>query len=260
MSMAISSGEAEGHSGIQVLARAVDILRLLHGYPGGLSQSEIGERLGLARSTVSRLLMALEAEGLVASLGPRGRYRLGPELIRLAASARRTAWLDLHPLLVDFSYEIGETVDLSVLEGDRAVFVDQVVADNRLRAVSAVGDSFPLHASANGKAMLAAMPAPDVRRVLSGRLEPFTDHTIVNPADLRAELDRIMAADGVAYDREEQSLGVSAIGAVIGTVDHDMLALSIPVPTQRFIGREVELEAAVLDFVTRVDAWITSRR
>ena len=117
-----------------------------------------------------------------------------------------------------------------------------------------------LHASANGKAMLAAMPAPDVRRVLNGRLEPFTDHTIVNPADLRAELDRIKAADGVAYDREEQSLGVSAIGAVIGTVDHDMLALSIPVPTQRFIGREAELQAAVLDFVTRVDAWIASRR
>ena len=108
--------------------------------------------------------------------------------------------------------------------------------------------------------MLAAMPAPDVRRVLSGRLEPFTDHTIVNPADLRAELDRIRAADGVAFDREEQSLGVSAIGAVIGTVDHDMLALSIPVPTQRFTGREAELQAAVLDFVTRVDAWIASRR
>ena len=53
---------------------------------------------------------------------------------------------------------------------------------------------------------------------------------------------------------------MSAIGAVIGTVDHDMLALSIPVPTQRFTGREAELQAAVLDFVTRVDAWIASRR
>ena len=245
--MAISSGEAEGHSGIQVLARAVDILRLLHGYPGGLSQSEIGERLGLARSTVSRLLMALDSEGLVMSLGPRGRYRLGPELIRLAASARRTAWLDLHPLLVEFSFEIGETVDLSVLEGDRAIFVDQVVADNRLRAVSAVGDLFP-------------MPAPDVNRVLGGRLESLTENTLVTAADIRAELERIRAADGVAFDREEQSVGVSAIGAVIGTIDHDLLALSIPVPTQRFTGREAALQAAVLDFVSRVDVWIASRR
>ena len=258
--MATPSGETDGRSGIQVLTRAVDILRQLHGHPGGLSQSEIGERLGLARSTVSRLLMALDSEGLVMSLGPRGRYRLGPELIRLAASARRTAWLDLHPLLVEFSFEISETVDLSVLEGDRAIFVDQVVADNRLRAVSAVGESFPLHASANGKAMLAAMPAPDVNRVLGGRLEALTENTLVTVTDIRAELERIRAADGVAFDREEQSLGVSAIGAVIGTIDHDMLALSIPVPTQRFTGRESELQAAVLDFVSRVDVWIASRR
>ena len=258
--MATPSGETDGRSGIQVLTRAVDILRQLHGHPGGLSQSEIGERLGLARSTVSRLLMALESEGLVMSLGPRGRYRLGPELLRLAASARRTAWLELHPLLVEFSYEIGETVDLSVLEGDRAIFVDQVVADNRLRAVSAVGDSFPLHASANGKAMLAAMPAPDVSRVLGGRLEALTENTLVTATDIRSELECIRAADGVAFDREEQSLGVSAIGAVIGTIDHDLLALSIPVPTQRFTGREAALQAAVLDFVSRVDVWIASRR
>jgi DNA-binding IclR family transcriptional regulator len=253
------SGESDSRSGIQVLARAAEILRLLHGYPGGLSQAEIGERVGLARSTVSRLLTALEAEGLVMSQGPRGRYRLGPELIRLAASARRNAWLDLHPLLVELSYETGETVDLSVLEGDRAVFVDQVVSDNRLRTVSAVGDSFPLHASANGKALLAAMPEPDVRRVLGSRLEALTSNTITTPADLRAELDRIRADGGIAFDREEQSTGVCAVGAVIGTIDHDLLALSIPVPIQRFTGREDELKTAVLGFVDRVDAWLAAR-
>lgn len=252
--------DSESRSGIQVLARAAEILRLLHGYPDGLSQAQVGERLDLARSTVSRLLMALEAEGLVVSMGPRGRYRLGPELVRLASSARRNAWLDLHPLLVEFSYEIGETVDLSVLEGDRAVFVDQVVADNRLRAVSAVGDSFPLHASANGKAMLAAMPEPDLRRVLNGRLEEFTKNTLTTPTAVRAEIDRIKASDGIAFDREEQSFGVCAIGAVIGTVDHDLLALSVPVPKQRFTGREEEIRAAVLDFVNRSDEWIAARR
>lgn len=258
--MTSNSDSAESKSGIQVLARAADILRLLHGHPEGLSQTQIGAKVDLARSTVSRLLVALEAEGLVVSMGPRGRYRLGPELVRLASSARRNAWLDLHPLLVEFSYEIGETVDLSVLEGDRAVFVDQVVADNRLRAVSAVGDSFPLHASANGKAMLAAMPEPDLRRVLNSRLEEFTKNTLTTPTAIRAEIDRIRAGDGIAYDREEQSFGVCAVGAVIGTVDHDLLALSVPIPKQRFTGREDELRAAVLGFVNRVDEWIASRR
>lgn len=250
---------SEAQSGIQVLARAASILRLLHGHPAGLSQAEIGERLDLARSTVSRLLAALEAEGLVASQGPRGRYRLGPELVRLATAARSGTWQGLHPLLAELSYEIGETVDLSVLEGDHAVFVDQVVADNRLRAVSAVGDAFPLHASANGKAMLAAMPEADVRRVLGRRLESFTPSTITSTADLRTELDVVRAEHGIAADREEHSQGVSALGVVIGTIDHDMLAVSIPVPTQRFEERESELRAALEAFVDRVDAWLAGR-
>jgi DNA-binding IclR family transcriptional regulator len=250
--------ESDARPGIQVLARAFEILRLLNAYPAGLSQTEIGERLGLARSTVSRLLMALEAEGFVVALGPRGRYRLGPELVRLASSARRSAWLDLHPLLVDMSVEIGETVDLSVLEGDRAVFVDQVVADNRLRAVSSVGDSFPLHASANGKAFLAVMPEVEVKRVLAGRLDELTENTLTTPTALRAELDAIRARGGVAIDREEQSEGVCAVGAVVGHLDHDLLAVSIPVPVQRFTGREDELVAAVADFAVRISDWIAA--
>jgi DNA-binding IclR family transcriptional regulator len=254
-----AAAETETSSSIQVLARAAGILRLLNSHPAGLSQADIGDRLGLARSTVSRLLAALDAEGLVASQGARGRYRLGPELVRLASAARRSAWLDLHPLLAEFSYVIGETVDLSVLEGDRAVFVDQVVADNRLRAVSAVGDSFPLHASANGKAMLAVMPEADVRRVMSRRLEGLTPHTMTTPGDLRSALDTIRANHGIAFDREEQSIGVCAVGVVIGTIDHDMLAVSIPVPTQRFLEREAELREALLTFIDQVDAWIAAR-
>ena len=254
---ALSDGEAT--SSIQVLARSTAILRLLHGHPGGLSQGDIGEQLSLARSTVSRLLAALEAEGLVVTQGSRGRYRLGPELIRLASSARKNTWLDLHPLLVELSYAINETVDLSILEGDRVTFVDQVVADHRLRAVSAVGTSFPLHACANGKAILATLPEPDVRRILARKLEALTPHTLTSPAAVAAELDKIRSGHGVAFDREEQSVGVCAVGVVIGVIDHDFIAVSIPVPTQRFYGREAELESAAVGFVSRVDSWLASR-
>lgn len=254
---ALPDGEAT--SSIQVLARSTAILRLLHGHPGGLSQGDIGEQLSLARSTVSRLLAALEAEGLVVTQGSRGRYRLGPELIRLASSARKNTWLDLHPLLVELSYAINETVDLSILEGDRVTFVDQVVADHRLRAVSAVGTSFPLHACANGKAILATLPEPDVRRILARKLEALTPHTLTSPSAVAVELDKIRSGHGVAFDREEQSVGVCAVGVVIGVIDHDFIAVSIPVPTQRFYGREAELESAAVGFVSRVDSWLASR-
>lgn len=260
MMTARSNGDraSEKRSSIQVLARAADIFRALQAYPAGLTQTEISEQIGLSRSTVSRLVLALEAEGFLSATGPRGRYRLGPEFIRMAAAARRSAWQELHPLIAELSAGIGETVDLSVLERDRAVFVDQVVSDNRLQAVSSVGDAFPLHASANGKALLASMPEPDVRRIMSGSLERFTPNTIVEPADLERELEQIRKT-GIAFDREEHSEGVCAIGLVIGTVDHDLLAVSVPIPTHRFNLRENELLDALAEFNTRMDEWMLAR-
>ena len=82
------SAEDAGGAGIQVIARAADILRTLRQAEGSLSQAEVAERVGLARSTVHRLLNALEDEGLVESGGPRGRYRLGPEIGRASCRER----------------------------------------------------------------------------------------------------------------------------------------------------------------------------
>lgn len=155
----MSAEEQDTRSGgIQVIARAAELLRVLQAHPGGLSQAEIGERVGMARSTVSRILNALEDEGLVASRGARGPYRLGPEITRMATTVRLGVVTEMHPFLTELSRELDETVDLSILDGDRADVVDQVVPPQRLRAVSAVGESFPLYCCANGKALLAALP------------------------------------------------------------------------------------------------------
>lgn len=235
--------------GIQVIARAGEMLRLLQAHPGGLSQAEIGDRLDLARSTVSRILGALEAEGLVASPGGRGGYRLGPEIARMVGTVRLGVVMDVHPFMEELSRELGETVDLSILDGDRATFVDQVVSPHRLRAISAVGESFPLHCCANGKALLAGLPADQ----LPSRLARLTPNTITSPAALRKELDRVRA-ERVAYDREEQTEGICAVGAALTGVSGVMAAVSVPVPAQRFDGRESELAAALLAWVERVDA------
>ena len=241
----------DARNGIQVLTRAANILRLLRDHPSGLSQADIGERLGLARSTVSRILISLEAEGFVGALGPRGPYRLGPEMARMAGAARRDRLVELRPRLETLSRTLRETVDLSRLEGDRALFLDQVVADRRLRAVSSVGETFPLHSSANGKVLLASLSTPDRERILAGHLEAFTDSTITDPVLLRAELAEI-ARTGIAYDREEQSPGVCAVGTLV-KVGHDFLAISVPIPASRFYGREMDIAAALRTFVEESD-------
>ena len=191
------STEEASQAGIQVIARAADILRALRLAPAGLSQAEVAEQVGLARSTIHRLLNALEDEGLVESDGPRGRYRLGPEVSRLADTARRGLLASLHPKLEELSQEVNETVNLSVLDRARATFVDQVVAPHRLRAVSAVGESFLLHCTANGKAFLAAMSPHDLARATAGTLPRLTEHTITDHEVLAAELARVRA-EGIA--------------------------------------------------------------
>ncbi|MGO8770403.1 MAG: IclR family transcriptional regulator [Mycobacterium sp.] len=253
MSVSPEDSDVRG-GGIQVIARAAEILRLLQAHPGGLSQAEIGERLGMARSTVSRILNALDDEGLVASRGARGPYRLGPEIARMADTVRIGVMMDVHPFMEELSRELGETVDLSILDGDRATFVDQVVSPHRLRAISAVGESFPLHCCANGKALLASLPPVQQAQAVPSRLVRLTANTITTPAALRKELERIRA-DGVAYDREEQSEGICAVGVVLSGVTDHRVAVSVPVPAQRFYHRESELAQALLDWVAKVNAW-----
>ena len=258
MSAGPEDQDARG-GGIQVIARAAEILRLLQAHPGGLSQGEIGERLGMARSTVSRILNALDDEGLVASRMARGRYRLGPEIARMAGTVRLSVAMDVHPFMEELSRELEETVDLSILDGDRATFVDQVVSPHRLRAISAVGESFPLHCSANGKALLANLPPEQQARAVPSRLAPLTPNTITTPAALRKELERVRA-EGIAYDREEQTEGICAVGAVLKGVTEHMVAVSVPVPAQRFYGRESELAQALLAWVHKVDAYFESEK
>lgn len=239
--------------GVQVIARASEILRLLQAHPGGLSQVDIGERLGMARSTVSRILNALDDEGLVTSRGARGPYRLGPEIARMAGTVRLGVVMDLHPFMEELSRELGETVDLSILDGDRVTFVDQVVSPHRLRAISAVGESFPLHCCANGKALLANLPPEQQARAVPARLARLTANTITTPAALRKELENVRD-EGIAYDREEQTEGVCAVGAVLRGVSEQLVAVSVPVPAQRFYRRESELSRALLEWVRKVDA------
>jgi DNA-binding IclR family transcriptional regulator len=238
-------------SGVQVIARAAEMLRALQASPGGLSQADLSERLGLARSTVHRILGALEEEGLVAATRARGGYRLGPEIARMADAIRRDLLGRVHPFLQQLSRVLEETVDLSILDGDRITFLDQVVAPQRLRAVSAIGESFPLHACAPGKAMLAVLPPAVLGTLMTSRLRPLTAHTITTQAALRAELRKVRET-GVGYDREEHTEGICAVGAVIDATDPAPMAISVPMPAQRFHGREETVAAAVLATCSQV--------
>ncbi len=218
---------------IQVIARAASIMRALEDEDAGLSLGQIAQRVKLARSTVQRIVASLEAEKLLIAASPYGRVRLGPTILRLAASVRSDFVAMARPYIMRLSTELRETVDLSTLRGDHLVFIDQVIGSHRLRTVSAVGETFPLHCTANGKAYLSLLSDAEIERLIGARYEPRTPRTITALDALLADV-RAVRESGVAYDREEHTIGVSAAGVALHDPFGNPVAISVPVPSQRF--------------------------
>ncbi len=228
-----------------MIVRAADILRVLNGEHLGLTPSEVAARVQLARSTAHRILVALESEGLVAVASAPGRYRLGPELSRLAASERSEIRLAVRPFLEQLSVEVNETVDLAVLVQDHVSFIDQVAAPHRLRAVSTIGATFPAYCTANGKALLAELSDDHLLRLLPERLAGPAVRTERMRDDLMEEL-REVRRTGVAFDDQEHTIGISAIGSVVRDPFVAVAAVTIPLPSQRYEGNEQTLIDALL--------------
>ena len=226
--------EPQDRAGVQVIARAALVLRALQRYPDGASLGDLAKAAELPRSTVQRIVDALDAEGLVVAASANGGVRLGPALLGLAAATRFGIVELARPTLEALAKTTGETVDLSIANHDKVVFVDQVPGIHRLAAVSAVGVSFPMHSCANGKAVLAAMDELELRRVrMRLKCVAKTPNTLTSWQALGADLDRIRKS-GIAYDREENSLGISAVAMAFRMPGGQLAALSVPVPTQRF--------------------------
>ena len=227
---------------VQVIARAASILGALGDSPGGLSLAQIARVTTLSRSTVHRIVVALCKQDYVRSTD--SGYQLGSALLRLAEASRSNFELDLTPFLVELSRELRETVDLSQLTGQTVTFVNQVIAMRRLRAVSGIGISFPLYCTAPGKAILAALGPAATKRILPERFERFTPSTHPDLASLERELDEVRRT-GIAYDREEHTLGICAIGMALQASDQNWYAVSVPLPAQRFYGQESRLVIAL---------------
>ncbi|MEZ5375156.1 MAG: IclR family transcriptional regulator [Acidimicrobiales bacterium] len=232
------------------LGRAASILRALEDHPEGRMAADVALDVGLPRSTAHRLLQNLVAEDLVVQVVDGRRYRLGPTLIRLGVTTQ--AWLAdrLRPLVTEMSLTASETVDVSIQTGDRALFIDQVVAAGRLQAVSQIGGSFPLHCCASGKALLAQFGNDDVRSIVRDELERFTENTITTIDDLLRDLDTVRAT-GIAYDRDEHTIGISAVAAAVLNSTGLPVALAFPVPSSRFVEREAMLVDMLGDGVER---------
>lgn len=241
--------ETNGRSGIQVIARAAAILRVLKDSDTGMSLGQIAEKSGLARSTVQRIVGALQTERFVLS-DPRGGLRLGPGLTSLAEAARYNVVEHCRLLLTELTHKTGETADLSVLRGAGMIFLDQVPGTHRLRTVSSVGEVFPLTTSANGRACLAQLPEPKARTLAK---EEWARTGVDGDIDaLLKDLEDVRRT-GLAYDLNDHTAGISAIGFAFRDWTGELHAISVPIPSTRFAETRALVEKALLETARNVE-------
>ena len=244
-------------SQVQVLSRAAAILRAIRD-SDGLNLTQLAKKVGLARSTVYRIVASLESEGFLITHGPGEQIQLGTELVSLGAAVHRDIRQDLRPYLEELSQKVDETVDLSILlDNGQLLLLDQVARPQHLRAVSSVGVKFPLHCTANGKALLSALSLEEVLSIIPEQLEPYTEKTLRTRAELIQELE-VVRSMGIAFDREEHTLGICTVAVVVRGPLFRPASLSIPVPSVRFYGNEGRIISSLLQTREAINARFTT--
>ncbi|QLJ01572.1 IclR family transcriptional regulator [Streptomyces sp. NEAU-sy36] len=219
---------------VQSVDRAVSVLEILarHGEAG---VTEIAEELDVHKSTAFRLLGVLENRGLVAQAKDRGKYYLGAGVLRLAGAA--AVRLDISqegvPVCREVADELGETVNIAVLDDDAAVNIMQARGTAAVTAQNWLGRRTPLHATSSGKVLLAHMP-PTLREGLLARpLHRFTERTVTGASALRAELQAVVE-QGYGVTLEELELGLAAVAAPVRSHDGEVIAaISVSGPVYR---------------------------
>jgi DNA-binding IclR family transcriptional regulator len=225
----------------RTLSRGLDVLEALARADGyGLGPSAIGQRVGLDKATVTRLLRTLVGAGYVTQDETTRRYRIGGRILWLAH--RVTASLDLRsvarPHLAALRDELGETVHLGVMDDVRIVYVDKLEAENSIQLVSAVGQTMPLHSTSLGKAMLAAV-SDDERERIYTRMDfrPRTERTICDLATFRQEIRLTQRRGYSTDDRENEPFGACVGAAIVGADGRPAGAISIAGPHFRIHDR-----------------------
>ncbi|GIH77592.1 IclR family transcriptional regulator [Planobispora longispora] len=263
------AGRAADRASVQSVDRAIEILEIL-ARRGQTGVTELAQALGVHKSTAFRLLASLERRGLVEQRGERGAYRLGFGVVRLAGAA--TAQLDLagesREICRRLAAELGETVNIAVLEGGHVINISQVRGPAAITGYNWVGQRTPVHATSSGKVLLAyrdsaghapqaapagspgrlghAAPADPAGLAAYGPLERYTPDTVVSPARLAAELAEIRKR-GYGFTTEELEVGLNAVAAPIRGHDGSVVAaVSASGPSYRLTPARIPEVGAIL--------------
>ena len=219
---------------LQTADRALQVLQQFRTQADGLRVSEIAARLGLHRSTASRLVSTLEARGFLERDATGGLLRLGPEAARIGrvAVAGRELVTVAGPVLNGLAAETGETVTLAVPTDGQVATVAQADGSYFVSSGNWVGVRTPLHCAADGKVLLAFDGARLGRTGLARR----TKRTIVDLKVLTRELASVRRR-GFAVAEGELEEGLVGVAVPVWEAGSCIAALCVSGPEYRLDGK-----------------------
>ena len=243
--------------GPKSVARSLRLLIALADTEGGARLADLSDRLDLPVPTVHRLLQALIAEGFaLQDLGSR-RYELGPSAARLADVSQTHEALRhrARPVLERVMETCGETVFLTVRSGDQLQYIDTVMPSATVRMVGRPGERDLLHATSQGKVLLAFLPSPRREEIVQHlHFKHLTARTVTDRARFLAELE-VVRERGFALQNEEREEGIRAVAApVLDPGGYPVASICLAGPSSRLGTGDLEgrLARAALAAARRV--------
>ncbi len=215
--------------------RAFTVLELVAGAKTPPTLDELTRSSGLPKPTVFRILGLLARGGFIQRESVEKRYTIGQRTSALSFQVQVNSPLraQRHAVLVRLVEEIGETCNLTMLDGNEVVYIDRVETNATVRLHMHSGTRVPLHCTASGKLFLANMSAPEMHRLLGpGPFRRYTERTVIDPAGIERRLTKIRST-GVGTDVGEYLEGSVCVAVPVRDANgrvHATVAAHGPAP------------------------------
>lgn len=206
------------------LARGLQVIESFEGHQKGRSIVEIAQATGLSRAAIRRILLTLELLGYVER--SRQVYRLKTQILRLGFSFLSSSSVveAARPVLEQISERLHESSSMSMLDGDRIVYVARSAASRILAAGLSVGSRLPAYCTSMGRVLLASLPDEKLNAYLRA-LKPkaYTPKTITRMNQLKEAILQVRK-NGYAIVDEELEAGLRSIAVPVSTRSHQVVA------------------------------------
>jgi IclR family transcriptional regulator, pca regulon regulatory protein len=226
---------------VQSLDRGLAVIRAFDAEHPRLGLSEVARATGLTRAAARRFLLTLVQLGYVRMEGR--EFSLRPRVLELGWSYLSGLTLPevAEPHLESLVARVQESSSVSVLDGDEIVYVARVPTKRIMTVLIAIGTRFPAHATSMGRVLLAGLPHPELAAYLQrAELAAYTDRTLIDPVELRSEVERVRR-QGYALVDQELEHGLRSAAAPIRDADGAVVAaVNVSAHASRTTMRELE--------------------